>query len=110
MGDWRCSWPTPVALWSSVGGTFLLPLFSSLAPGFWDSVPDSVYSGHAHGGQIRIPVVGAIAAPNQGFFPKYADGIHKENNTTMIISNGIGSSLIPIRVFAQPELIVTEFK
>ena len=41
VGDWRCSWPTPVALWSSVGGTFLLPLFSSLAPGFWDSVPDS---------------------------------------------------------------------
>lgn len=67
---------------------------------------DVVFSGHAHGGQIRIPGIGGILAPHQGFFPKYAEGIVKENNTLMIISRGLGNSTFPIRINNHPELIL----
>ncbi|MDD4781601.1 MAG: metallophosphoesterase [Tissierellia bacterium] len=69
---------------------------------------DLVFSGHAHGGQIRIPFVGAIYSPNQGFFPKYFEGMHKEGSTSIIVSRGLGNSLFPFRIFNPPELIVVE--
>lgn len=69
---------------------------------------DLVMSGHAHGGQIRLPFVGGIIAPVQGLFPKYTEGVHKENNTTMIISRGIGNSLVPFRINNKPELLLIE--
>ncbi len=71
---------------------------------------DLVLTGHAHGGQIRIPFVGGIIAPVQGFFPKYTEGVHKENNTTMLISRGIGNSLFPFRINNRPELLLIELK
>lgn len=64
-----------------------------------------VFTGHAHGGQIALPFIGAIIAPNQGLFPKYYKGIHKMKNTTMIISKGLGNSLIPFRTFSTPEIV-----
>lgn len=67
---------------------------------------DLVLSGHAHGGQVIIPFVGGLVAPNQGFFPEYTEGIHEINNTKMIISRGLGNSIIPIRVNNLPELVV----
>ena len=51
---------------------------------------DLVFAGHAHGGQVRIPFIGGLFAPGQGFFPKYTKGIYKQNNTTMIVSCGYG--------------------
>lgn len=66
---------------------------------------DLVFSGHAHGGQIVIPFLGPVIAPNQGFFPKITSGVHTKNNTNLIISRGIGNSLCPIRVNNHPELI-----
>ena len=69
-----------------------------------------IFSGHAHCGQIRIPFVGGIVAPNQGLFPKYTSGKYEENNTTMIVSRGIGNSIIPFRINNRPELIVVNFK
>lgn len=71
---------------------------------------DLVLSGHAHGGQIRIPFVGGVVAPNQGFFPKYTSGLFKENNTNMIISRGIGNSIIPIRINNRPELVIIKLR
>ena len=71
---------------------------------------DLVFTGHAHGGQIRIPFIGGVIAPAQGFFPKYTEGVHKEKNTTMVISRGIGNSLFPFRVNNRPELVVVELK
>lgn len=47
---------------------------------------DLVLSGHAHGGQFRLPIIGGIVAPNQGLFPKYDAGIYSENYTTMVVS------------------------
>ena len=71
---------------------------------------DLVLSGHSHGGQFRLPFVGGIVAPNQGFFPKYDAGIYTQDNTTMIVSRGIGNSIIPIRFNNRPEIVVVELK
>jgi len=74
-----------------------------------ESGVDLVFSGHAHGGQFRIPFWGiGLVAPGQGFFPKYAAGEHKQDNTAMYVSRGLGNSIIPVRIFNQPELVVVE--
>lgn len=67
---------------------------------------DMIFSGHAHGGQIRIPGIGGIIAPDQGFFPKYTSGSHRMDKSTIYISRGLGNSLLPIRVFNRPEIVV----
>lgn len=67
---------------------------------------DLVLSGHAHGGQIRLPVIGGILAPNQGFFPAYEDGLHEDSGTTLIVSRGLGNSSFPWRINNPPELVV----
>ncbi len=67
---------------------------------------DLVLSGHAHGGQFRLPFVGAVFAPNQGFFPKYAFGWHRMRDTQMVVSRGLGNSSFPVRVWNRPELVV----
>ena len=71
-----------------------------------DAGADLVLSGHAHGGQIRLPFLGGLVAPNQGFFPKYTSGTYIKNNTTMIVSRGLGNSIVPIRVFNRPEVVI----
>lgn len=76
-----------------------------------DSGVDFVLSGHAHGGQIRIPYTDiSFIAPDQGLFPKYTSGMHIEDSTTMIISRGVGNSLCPIRLFNYPEIVCIELK
>lgn len=67
---------------------------------------DLVLSGHAHGGQFRLPFVGGLIAPNQGFFPKYDAGVYEEGNTNMVVSRGIGNSIIPIRFNNRPEIVL----
>ena len=69
---------------------------------------DLVLSGHAHGGQFRIPFIGGLVAPGQGFFPEYYEGSHIKENTEMIASRGIGNSIIPFRINNKPEIIVAE--
>jgi predicted MPP superfamily phosphohydrolase len=68
---------------------------------------DFVFSGHAHGGQGRIFKQGVIA-PDQGFFPEYTGGLYTEENTIMILSRGIGNSIVPVRAFNRPNLIFFE--
>lgn len=69
---------------------------------------DLVLSGHAHGGQVRFPFLGGLIAPNQGFFPKYDAGVYSKSNTTMVVSRGIGNSIVPIRVNDRPEIVIIE--
>lgn len=71
---------------------------------------DLIFSGHAHGGQFRLPFIGGIVAPDQGLFPEYTEGVHKEGKSTMIISRGLGNSVIPIRLFNRPEIVCVELK
>ncbi len=67
---------------------------------------DLVISGHAHGGQGRLPFIGGLVAPNQGFFPKYTSGLYSENGTDVIVSRGLGNSIIPLRINNRPQLVI----
>ncbi len=69
---------------------------------------DLVLSGHAHGGQFRLPFIGGLIAPDQGIFPKYDAGLFTNGSTNMIVSRGLGNSIIPIRFNNRPEVIVIE--
>ena len=69
---------------------------------------DLVFSGHAHGGQFRISFIGGVVAPNQGVFPKYDAGIYGQGDTNMVVSRGVGNSIIPFRINNRPEVILIE--
>lgn len=67
---------------------------------------DLTLSGHVHGGQVRLPVIGGLYAPGQGILPKYTGGIYKKENSTLLISRGLGNtSRCPVRVFNRPNLV-----
>ena len=68
---------------------------------------DLSFTGHAHGGQIRLPFTDGLFAPNQGILPKYTSGIRYFDNSAMVISRGLGNSVFPFRVFNRPEITVT---
>ena len=86
--------------------TILLSHRPELFDLYVDTGMDLVLSGHAHGGQFRLPFIGGLVAPNQGFFPKYDAGLFSEGSTTMIVSRGVGNSIIPIRFNNRPEIVV----
>lgn len=71
---------------------------------------DVTFSGHAHGGQVRIPGLGGVIAPGQGWFPTYTSGKHEQGNTTMFVSRGLGNSIIPFRILNRPEIIAVTLK
>ncbi|WP_242239302.1 metallophosphoesterase [Bacillus cereus group sp. BfR-BA-01309] len=73
-----------------------------------DEQIDLVLSGHAHGGQVRLPFIGGLVAPNQGIFPTYTAGLYEIQNTSMVVSRGLGNSIIPQRIFNRPELVVVQ--
>lgn len=73
---------------------------------------DLVLSGHAHGGQVRIPwLVNGLFAPHQGFLPNYAGGLYEAEGMTMIVSRGLAreSTSFP-RIFNRPELVMVEIR
>ena len=67
---------------------------------------DLVLTGHAHGGQVRLPFIGPLYSPSQGLFPKYTSGLYEEGNTKMYVSRGIGNGIAPLRFNDGPELAV----
>lgn len=67
---------------------------------------DFVFSGHAHGGQVRIPFIGGIFAPGQGFLPQMSEGVIVHGRSIMMVSRGLGNSSFPVRVFNCPEIIL----
>ena len=75
-----------------------------------DAGIDVTLSGHAHGGQFRIPFVGGLVAPGQGYFPKFTAGIYEQDQSKLIVSRGLGNSIIPIRLFNLPEIVVVTLK
>ncbi|WP_255428628.1 metallophosphoesterase [Sporosarcina sp. resist] len=71
---------------------------------------DVTFSGHAHGGQFRIPGIGGLVSPGQGWFPKYSSGVHEKNGSDLVVSRGLGNSIIPVRLFNQPEIVVVTLR
>lgn len=94
----------------SDGYTILLSHRPELFDLYVETEMDLVFSGHAHGGQFRLPFIGGLVAPNQGFFPKYDAGQFREENTTMIVSRGVGNSIIPIRFNNRPEIVLVTLR
>ena len=78
--------------------------------GYSETDANLVLCGHAHGGQVRLPSGEGLIAPGQGFFPKYTEGMHSKDNTSMVISRGLGDSVIPIRINNMPELVIVTLK
>ena len=89
--------------------TILLAHHPELFLTYFNNKVDLAITGHAHGGQIRIPFVGGLYSPGQGIFPRYTSGLHKIENkgveTQMVVSRGIGNSKFPFRVNNRPELV-----
>ncbi|MBR4036868.1 MAG: metallophosphoesterase [Oscillospiraceae bacterium] len=76
-----------------------------------DSTINLALTGHAHGGQFGIPFTDyGVFVPNQGVFPPYAAGMKQLDDTTVIISRGIGNSVFPFRLFNRPEVVTVEFE
>lgn len=71
---------------------------------------DLVFSGHAHGGQFRLPFVGGLYVPNQGLFPEYDSGVYVSGNSQMTVSRGLGNSIMPVRINNRPEVVAVELK
>lgn len=69
---------------------------------------DVVFTGHAHGGIARLPFIGGVYAHAQGWFPKYSEGLHiDDDRLNMICGRGIGNSTINFRFMNPPEIVVT---
>ena len=66
---------------------------------------DLMISGHTHGGQIRLPYIGALYVPNQGWFPQYDVGKFTFGDATMIVSQGLGIGTAT-RILTPPEICV----
>lgn len=67
---------------------------------------DMVFSGHVHGGAVRLPFTGGLLSPERKFFPKYSKGVYKSGKTVMVVSGGIGK----LRIFNPPEIVLCETK
>ena len=65
-------------------------------------------SGHVHGGQARLPLIGGLYGPDQGLFPKYDAGLYEEYGAALAVSRGIGNSSIPLRFNNRPEVVMIE--
>ena len=73
---------------------------------YCDQQMDVVLSGHVHGGQFRLPLLGGIIGPGQGILPDYDAGVYTKGNTSMVLSRGLGQSIVPFRINNPPELVV----
>ena len=71
---------------------------------------DLVFSGHVHGGIMRLPVLGGVVSPKLVFFPKYDGGLFKRKDSVMVLSRGLGMHTIPVRIFNPAELVVVHLR
>ena len=78
-------------------------------PQHWDRYAaagaDLVFSGHAHGGQVRLPLAGGLYAPGQGVLPALTEGVRTAGGSALVISRGLGNSTFPLRLFNRPEVV-----
>ncbi len=72
--------------------------------------PDLIFAGHVHGGIIRLPGIGGVISPAYKFFPKYDAGVYEKDESRMLVSRGLGSHSIRLRVFNTPEILFVKLK
>lgn len=85
----------------------IISIFHS--PVFFDKISsliDLAFTGHTHGGQIRLPLIGAIALPPSS--GDYDQGWFQKNRAKMYVNRGIGTSIVPLRFLCRPEISVFE--
>lgn len=71
---------------------------------------DLILSGHIHGGMVRLPILGPLFSPDGELFPKYAEGQYVLENSTLIVSRGVGIGSRGFRVLNRPELVLITLK
>ena len=100
------------ALLAQAGDRFSLVLSHrpELLPAYADAGADLVLSGHAHGGQVRLPGIGGLFAPGQGILPRLTSGVHARGETRLVVSRGLGNSSFPLRVFNPPEIVTVTLR
>ena len=69
-----------------------------------------VLSGHLHGGQIRLPLLGGLISPNREIFPDYTSGIYSEGSSVMVVSRGLGNPISIPRIFNAPEIVTVTLR
>ena len=84
--------------------TILLAHRPELFPVYAECGIDLTLAGHVHGGQARLPLIGGLVGPNQGFFPKYDAGHFCIDDSEMVLSRGIGNSVVPVRFNNRPQI------
>ena len=106
--DWAEQFNTCQVMTEDTVYDILLSHRPELTDFYADSGFDLVLSGHAHGGQVRIPgILNGLYAPNQGLFPKYAGGLYELGTTSMVVSRGLCKNNLP-RIFNPPELVIVD--
>lgn len=95
-----------------VDGTYhvLLSHRPSLLDAYSASGADLVFSGHAHGGQVRLPVIGAVFAPDQGLRPQITAGVHTAGQAQVVVSRGLGNGTPFPRLWNGPELVAVTLR
>lgn len=91
------------------GPKILLVHRASRIERYKDQKINLILSGHAHGGQWRLFNQGMIS-PDQGVFPKYSSGVYLFNDTKAIVNRGLGNSILPLRWYNGPEIILIHVK
>lgn len=69
---------------------------------------DLILGGHYHGCVVQLPGIGGVISTNFTLFPKYSGGIYPEGEQTAVVSRGLGTHSVPLRLWNWPELIVLE--
>ena len=82
----------------------------SLMEEYEESGADLVFSGHAHGGQVRMPLIGPLFAPDEGALPDYTAGTYLAGETWVVISRGLGNGTPFPRLWNAPELVVVTMR
>lgn len=100
------------ALLAQAGDRFSLVLSHrpELLPAYAEAGADLVLSGHAHGGQVRLPGIGGLFAPGQGILPRLTSGVYARGETRLVVSRGLGNSSFPLRVFNPPEIVTVTLR
>lgn len=77
-----------------------------VVPEMWELDIELILSGHTHGGQIRLPFLGGLFAPDQNLFPVFDAGVFDLGFGTMVLSSGLGNSTFPFRLNSPPEVLL----